>query len=196
MVAGEQVTSNDELMMDADESESTTLMENDVELDPMENEQSDEVRELKDSVQRLQSTVHFLTEQMEQNKFVNSMVGNDSLTKHYTGFPSYSLLLAMLSFLNPGENCENVITYTANRDSEPSCSVYEPSSATDLDHSYSASHKAQSKPGTTAQLSAEEQFILVLCRLRQGFSVKHLAYLFGISESRVSRYFVTWINFM
>ncbi|XP_033644777.1 uncharacterized protein LOC117304428 [Asterias rubens] len=194
-VADEQTTNDDE-PMNEDESLSDT-MENDVQVNQIkENEQSNDVTELKESVQRLKRMVNSLTEQNERNKFVSSLEGNDSLTKHYTGFPTYSLVLAMLSFLNPGESCENVITHTANRESEPSCSVYQPPSAMDLDHSYSASHKTHNKPGRTLQLSPKEQFILVLCRLRQGFSVKHLAYLFSISESSVSRYFITWINFM
>ena len=37
---------------------------------------------------------------------------------------------------------------------------------------------------------------MVLCRLRQGFHEEHLAHLFNISVSTVSRIFITWINFM
>lgn len=37
---------------------------------------------------------------------------------------------------------------------------------------------------------------MVMCRLRQGFHEKHLAFLFGISQPTVSRIFISWINFM
>ena len=36
------------------------------------------------------------------------MERDDALTKH-TGFPSFSLLLAMLSFFNSGDKCENIL---------------------------------------------------------------------------------------
>ena len=35
-----------------------------------------------------------------------------------------------------------------------------------------------------------------MCRLRQGFAEMHLAHLFKISQSTVSRIFISWINFM
>lgn len=35
-----------------------------------------------------------------------------------------------------------------------------------------------------------------MCRLRQGFHEQHLAFLFGISQSTISRIFISWINFM
>ena len=37
---------------------------------------------------------------------------------------------------------------------------------------------------------------MVMCRLRQGFPEDHLAQLFNVSASTVSRIFVTWVNFM
>ena len=35
-----------------------------------------------------------------------------------------------------------------------------------------------------------------MCRLRQGFPEDHLAQLFNVSASTVSRIFITWVNFM
>ena len=39
-------------------------------------------------------------------------------------------------------------------------------------------------------------FFLTICRLRQGFAGHHLSNLFCISQSTVSRIFITWVNFM
>ena len=35
-----------------------------------------------------------------------------------------------------------------------------------------------------------------MCRLRQGFPKDHLAQLFNVSASTVSKIFITWVNFM
>ena len=37
---------------------------------------------------------------------------------------------------------------------------------------------------------------MVMCRLRQGFPEDHLAQLFNVSASAISRIFITWVNFM
>ena len=184
--------------MTMDDNEPNIVDEKDVLINELKTENEhlkDKVTELEKSVERLQSEIDSLNLKYEQSKFVNNMERDDSITKHYTGFPSFSLLLAMLSFLNPGDKCENIIAYSSHTNSEASSS-YQPTSAMDLDHNYSVSQKNQNKPGKRLSLSAKEQFILVLCRLRQGFSVKHMGYLFDISEATVSRYFVSWINFM
>ena len=39
-------------------------------------------------------------------------------------------------------------------------------------------------------------FLIAMCRLRQGFPEDHLAQLFNVSASTVRRIFVTWVNFM
>ena len=41
-----------------------------------------------------------------------------------------------------------------------------------------------------------KNFFIVLCRLRRGFSERHLAHLYGVAQSTISRLFVPWINFM
>ena len=35
-----------------------------------------------------------------------------------------------------------------------------------------------------------------MCRLRQGLPEEHLAHLFNVSVTTVSRVFITWLNFM
>ena len=39
-----------------------------------------------------------------------------------------------------------------------------------------------------------EEYILTLVRIRRGYDTVLLAYLFGISQSHVSRLFTTWVN--
>ena len=39
-------------------------------------------------------------------------------------------------------------------------------------------------------------FFFVMCRLRRGFSELHLAHLFGVAQSTISRIFISWISYM
>ena len=52
------------------------------------------------------------------------------------------------------------------------------------------------KQGRPRTLSPLKEFFLTMCRLRQGFAEVHLAHLFKVSQSTVSRIFIYWINFM
>ena len=52
------------------------------------------------------------------------------------------------------------------------------------------------KKGRPRYLRPIDEFFAVMCRLRQGFAEEHLAHLFQVSVSTVSRIFITWINFM
>ena len=51
------------------------------------------------------------------------------------------------------------------------------------------------KKGTDRTLKPEDEFLMVMCRLRQGSHEDRLARLFYVSTSTVSRIFITWIKF-
>ena len=112
---------------------------------------------------------------------INNLSDNDSIS-FYTGFPNLETFKATLSYLNPGENGEN-IRYWHSIDVK-------------VDDERKSKQRHRNKPGRRRTLQPEEEFVLVLCRLRQGFNQKHLAFLFGISQPTVSRIFISWINFM
>ncbi|XP_071810336.1 uncharacterized protein [Asterias amurensis] len=155
--------------------------------DKLNNELKAENARLRAQVSKLERSFNRAKiEKYEQSKFINTLEKDDSLTKHHTGFPTFSLLLAMLSFLDPEIN---MMMYSSN-----TCVRSE--DAIDFDHNYAGAKETQNKPEIRPDLTSTEQFILVLCRLRQGFSLKHLGYLFGISESTVGSYVSRWINFM
>ena len=52
------------------------------------------------------------------------------------------------------------------------------------------------KKGRPQKLKPVEEFLIVLCRLRRGFSECHLVHLYGIAQSTISRLFVPWTNFV
>ena len=51
----------------------------------------------------------------------------------------------------------------------------------------------KSRPGPNRRLSVEDEFLLVLVKLRHNFPESDLANRFGISQPSVSRIFTTWI---
>lgn len=52
------------------------------------------------------------------------------------------------------------------------------------------------KTGPTRRFTPKEEMYVTLLRLRRGFSLTTIAHLFEVSESSVSRSFITWIQFM
>lgn len=106
----------------------------------------------------------------------------------YTGF-TYATFNIVYSLLDPGPNGENIDLYARRK-----CDDIRPPN-NDTDHNYSDLSQTNKKDPSPAQ-SFQERFFLTLVRLRTGFSELHLAHLFGISCSTVSRYIISWVNFM
>ena len=52
------------------------------------------------------------------------------------------------------------------------------------------------KRGPKRHLTAEDEFFIVLVRLRLGFPEEDLAYQFCISQSHISRICITWFDFL
>ena len=86
----------------------------------------------------------------------------------YTGFSSFSILLAFFSFLGP--------------------SVHE--------LNYWGSKRGERKRNRPTKLSPLNQLFLTLMKLKLNFPVKDLAFRFTISKSLVSKYVTTWICFL
>ena len=53
-----------------------------------------------------------------------------------------------------------------------------------------------SKPGPSRKLDLEQEFFLVMMRLRLGILGQHLAHRFRISNGLVSQIFTSWIKFL
>ena len=91
--------------------------------------------------------------------------------------------------MNPGEDGENI------RPRRKSTSKDVPEDFYDAD-SEEKEYVTPAKKGRQRKLKPVEEFFIVLCRLRRGFSERHLARLYGVAQSTIGRLFVPWINFM
>ena len=104
----------------------------------------------------------------------------DSSAAFYSGFPNWDTFMAVYTYLDPGERGENI--------------SYWRSSNADIFADYT--NEDPTKKGRARSSRPVDEFLMVMCRLRQGFHEDHLAHLFNVSTSTVSRIFITWINFM
>ena len=99
---------------------------------------------------------------------INVIKDSSELCHHYTGFPDYKMLEKCFTFLSVGENGENVRmrgSSEKNGNGRPRC------------------------------LCAEDQFLLMLLKLRNGFSNIHLGWLFSCDSSTISRLIISWLNY-
>ena len=110
---------------------------------------------------------------------LTNIAKNDSLVTFYTGFPNLKTMMALYDFLQPGANGENIHFWSSGREDV-----------------YTDTSEKPTKQGRPRSLKPVDEFFLTLCRLRQGFAELHLAQLFNVSQSTVSRIFISWINFM
>ena len=146
-------------------------------------QETDEAYSLEVQIGDLRTQVENLTERCavsERKVFSFSrFASDDNSIKFYTGFPNVQVFNALYDFCNPGEQGENISYWHSSSTSE-----------------VSSSHGLSTKQGRPRILQPKEELFLTLCRLRQGFPEEHLAHLYGISQSTISRIIITWVNFL
>ena len=95
----------------------------------------------------------------------------------------------LFEYLDPGENCENIKYYhtklVKTEEKVPEDPLASPSY-----------ENPSSKPGPRPKLKAVEQLFLFMTWFRLGFTQRHMSWLFDIPLTTVSRYIITWTNFM
>ncbi|XP_073408192.1 uncharacterized protein [Dendrobates tinctorius] len=131
-------------------------------------------KELEEQLERSSGTVLYLGQQVkhqEQNQensslCMNSIKNESKWVRFYTGFDSYSHLMAFLGFITADQKlCTGRIW-------------------------------KKTEVGPQSALCLEDQLLLVLTRLRLGLLLQDLAFRFRVSESTVSRYWLNWTELL
>ena len=127
----------------------------------------------------------------KQSEIIEPLFNLNSLTSDqdiafYTGFPNYDIFIALFNYLNPGTHGEN-IRYVREKPNDFYVAI---------DDGEPEKENGERKKGRPKKLKPIEEYFMVLCRLRRGFSIQHLSHLFGVASSSVSRSLTAWINFM
>jgi hypothetical protein len=117
-------------------------------------------------------------ETLRRELFLEKVMESDSTILQYTGIPNAHYLNGLFDIV---KSKTKVLKYWRGQDSAKSKN-YEESD--------------RQKPGPQRKLSAFEEFVLTMVRLRLGLLGFVLGDMFGVSETRVSQIFTTWINFL
>ena len=106
-------------------------------------------------------------------QFIHTILGNNSTCFHYTGIPKSKTLKDIFKWLEPC--AKELKLWDGKNKLVPERNV-----------------RGRKRKITTLF----EEMILTLVRIRRGYDNEHLALLFGISTSHVSRICITWTNFL
>ena len=116
----------------------------------------------------------------------------EKLFKHFTGFNDHRRFQQALNFALPDMNRKH-LNYRNSGVSEDidTSKLYDSESGDECQDTLNV------KSGrATHKLSVEDEFLLLMMKLRMGLSQIHLGEHFNISEGLVNIIFLTWINFL
>ena len=162
------------------DEQNDTCVDGEINLEAERMEDSEEVKKLKESSLLFQRERDYLKQlyssllkkhKMKPAAFsVSKLKNDDEAICFYTGFPTFIVFQETLEFLDVGENGANMVN----------CN-------------YKTKGNKITKP---RKLKIEDEFFLVMIRLRLGLFEDDLAYRFEISDTVVNRICITWINYM
>jgi len=133
------------------------------------------IRELQEKVTSLEKDNLKLRERMIT---LDDIQRSEKLCSFYTGFPNYGTFKALFDYL---------------KDAAATKRNWRGGETANKSH---FSDRFQRKPGPDLKLTLEEEFLIVMIRLKVGLFQKDLALRFGLSEATISRVFTSWINLM
>lgn len=140
-----------------------------------ERELNKKIQELENQLEEERSARKELELLIEKKAFsIETVKENDKLLRFYTGFENYEVFSMVLDFL--GRETADHLDYQNTENLR------------EIKHKY--------KPGPSRALNIENEFFLVLCRLKVGLLEEDLSLRFGVSQSVVSQIINTWIKFI
>lgn len=146
------------------------------------NTQCERIKNLESEINELERKVKELevnNELLDKRIFkLNKFMTKDCAASFYTGFENWDTFMCMYRYLNPGAKGENIRYWIASKTN------------------FSTDDSSVDKGGRPRSLSPLDEFFLTMCRMRQGFPEEHLAHLYDICTSTVSRIFISWLNYM
>ena len=151
----------------AGDSEKVKLLEKEVE------DLQKKVAELEKSLKESEERERKLSMKLNSIELpiIEQVLSDNDTCNHYTGFPSIPRMRTLFDFMDAGENGENVILYQNQG-------------------------KKETGVGRPRSLSAFQSFLLTLLRLRRGYDIMHLSFLFKVNDTTVSNTIITWINYI
>ena len=127
----------------------------------------------------LESVQNKLSEKvrLKRDLFMEDVLKDDDSVKFYTGIPTLGCFNMLVGLITP--EAKKLKYWDKNKDKKLKYQTTE-----------------NSKPGPKRNLTVNEEIVMSLVRLRLGLMGRHLADLFLISQSQVSRIFTTWTCFL
>lgn len=116
--------------------------------------------------------------QRRREQVVQDVLKSNESVKFYTGILSLSCFMLLVNILFP--YAEKMKYWDKNKDQK----------------SYYHDDPEKEKPGRKRKLELKEEFTLILLRLKLGLMERHLADMFAVSVSTVSRIYITWVRFL
>ncbi|XP_068737455.1 uncharacterized protein [Montipora capricornis] len=114
--------------------------------------------------------------QRRREQLVQDVLKSDESVKFYTGIPSLSCFMLLVNTLLPYAG--KMKYWDKNKRQK----------------SYYQNDPEKEKPGRKRDVGLKEEFILLLLRLKLGLMERHLADMFAVSVSTISRINMTWIR--
>ena len=128
----------------------------------------------KNDIKLLKEQIH--KEQIEKSFSVDRFKDDDKLFRFYTGLEDYKTFKILFETFGPAVN--SIVYYDSNTKAE---------NITSSDFV---------KHGPKRLLTPEQEFFLVLVRLRLGLQEEDIAARAGLSQSQISRIMISWIDFL
>ena len=114
---------------------------------------------------------------LKRELFMEDVLKNDDCVKFYTGIPTLGCFNMLTDLITP--EAEKLKYWDKNKEKQMK---YHTSPG--------------NKPGPKRILTIKEEFVITLVRLRLGLMGRHLAHVFSVSQSQLSRIFTTWVCFL